>query len=130
MPDNLTKKQRSYCMSRIKSKWTTQEKKIHNYLKANKIKHKMHPSLFGRPDIILKDKNRVIFLQGCFWHKCPLCYIKPKSNKMYWLKKIERNVTRDKNVKKLLRQQGYEVICLWGHEIKNNFEKALLKVIN
>ncbi len=83
-------------MSNIKSKWTDQEKKIHSYLKANKIKHKMHPKLSGSPDILLKDANTVVFLHGCFWHKCPKCYKEPKSNKKYWLPKIEKNVKRDR----------------------------------
>jgi G:T-mismatch repair DNA endonuclease (very short patch repair protein) len=52
MSDNLTIKQRSKCMSNIRSKWTDQEKKIHSYLKANKIKHKMHPTLLGSPDVL------------------------------------------------------------------------------
>ena len=45
MADNLTKEQRSKTMSRIRSKWTTQEKVLHNQLKGLKVRHKMHPNI-------------------------------------------------------------------------------------
>ena len=88
----LTPEQRSYCMSRIRSKWTKQETKVHNWLKGHKIKHVMHPKICGNPDVILKESNTVIFIHGCFWHKCQKCYKKPKSNREYWFPKIEKNV--------------------------------------
>ncbi|MBI1972510.1 very short patch repair endonuclease, partial [Candidatus Woesearchaeota archaeon] len=78
--DFLTKKERSKRMSLIRSRWTKQETKVHNMLKGNKIKHKMHPKLPGNPDVLINNK-RAVFLQGCFWHKCPIHYKKPSSNK-------------------------------------------------
>lgn len=129
MVDNLTKEQRSKCMSRIRSKWTVQEVKIHNYLKGNKIKHKMHPRLTGRPDILLTDTNVVVFLHGCFWHKCPKCYKEPKSRKDYWLPKIDNNLKRDKKYARILKLEGYKVLKLWEHEVKKDFNKALKRII-
>lgn len=126
--DNLTKRQRSLCMSKIRSKWTSQEKKIHGYLKAHKIKHKMHPKIEGNPDILLTDKKTAVFLHGCFWHKCPKHYIKPKSNKVYWIKKIDSNVKRFKKVRIMLRNKGYNVIRLWEHEIKKDTAKSINKL--
>lgn len=130
MTDTLTKEQRSKTMSRIRSKWTSQEKKMHNYLKAKKIKHKMHPKIEGSPDILLYKTNTVVFLHGCFWHKCPLCYIEPKSNKSYWVAKIRHNVERDKKARMALRKQGFKVLVLWEHQIKKNFEKSIQKLMN
>jgi len=130
MVDNLTKEQRSKCMSRIRSKWTVQEVKIHNYLKGNKIKHKMHPRLIGKPDILLTNTNVVVFLHGCFWHKCPKCYKEPKSRKDYWLPKIDNNVKRDKKYARILKLEGYKVLKLWEHEVKKDFNKALKKIIS
>ncbi|MFA5333326.1 MAG: very short patch repair endonuclease [Candidatus Nanoarchaeia archaeon] len=115
--DKMTKAQRSYCMSQIRSKWTKPEVKVHNILKGNKIRHKMHPKIEGSPDIILKDRKLAIFIHGCFWHKCPKCYKEPKSNKKYWLPKIERNVERDNLNKKMLKKQGYKSLVIWEHEI-------------
>ena len=128
MPDNLTKEQRSYCMSRIKYKWTKQEKTLHNYLKGNKIKHKMHPKLFGNPDILLIESNTIIFLHGCFWHKCPKCYIEPKTKKDYWIPKINRNVERDIINTKKLKEDGYNILIIWEHEIKKDFVNVISKI--
>lgn len=125
MTDNLTKKQRSFCMSHILSKWTSQERLVHNYLKGNKIKHKMHPKIEGNPDILLTDKKTAVFLHGCFWHKCPECYKKPKSNKSYWLPKIQRNVKRDEENRKILKANKYKVVIIWEHQVKNDVDKLL-----
>lgn len=117
-------------MSRIRSKWTKQEKILHNKLKGLKIKHKMHPDIEGHPDMILKKKKVAVFLHGCFWHKCPKCYKEPKTDKKYWLPKIDNNVKRDKRNLKLLRKQGYTAIKLWEHDIKKNFEKVIGRIID
>src|SRR3989338_10977911 len=128
MSDNLTKEQRSKTMSRIRSKWTKQEKSLHNRLKGLKIKHKMYPDIEGHPDIILKRKKVAVFLHGCFWHKCPKCYKEPKTDKRYWLPKIQNNVKRDKRNLKILRKQGYKVIKLWEDDIRKNFESGISKI--
>ena len=121
MPDNLTRNQRSYCMSRIRSKWTAQENKIHNYLKGNKIRHKMHPNILGGPDILLIKNKTAVFLHGCFWHKCPKCFKEPQTRKEYWVPKIENNVKRDKRNERNLKKEGYKVLVIWEHEVKKNF---------
>lgn len=129
MGDNLSKLQRSYCMSKIQSKWTSQEKKVHGLLKAAKIKHKMHPSLPGNPDILIFPKN-VVFVHGCFWHKCSKCYVAPKSQKEYWIPKIEGNVKRDKKNKFVLKKLGFKVVIIWEHDAKNKIKlKSLLNRI-
>jgi len=130
MADIMTKKQRSYTMSRIRSKWTKQEKLVHNKLKSLHIKHQMHPKIKGSPDIILKNKKIAVFLHGCFFHKCPKCYVEPKSNKNYWVPKITRNVSRDKKNLKALKLAGFKVLCVWEHEIKKDFERVITKIIN
>ncbi|VVB76424.1 DNA mismatch endonuclease Vsr [Candidatus Tiddalikarchaeum anstoanum] len=117
--DTLTKKQRSYCMSRIRSKWTKPEIKFHNYLKGYKIKHKMHPKVVGSPDIILSDYRVAVFVHGCFWHKCKLHFKAPKSNKQFWEPKIKNNVINDKKNEKKLKQQGYKIFTVWEHDIKH-----------
>ncbi len=129
MSDNLTKKQRSYCMSRVKSKWTSQELKVHNYLKSYKIKHRMHPKLIGSPDLLLVDTNTAIFLQGCFWHECPKCFILPSTNRRYWQIKIEKNVKRDKKNVGVLKKEGFKIIKIWEHELNEKFQLVLNKII-
>lgn len=116
-------------MSQIRSKWSSQEVKIHNYLKGNKIKHKMHPKLDGNPDILLLNTKTSVFLHGCFWHKCPKCYKEPKTKKAYWFSKIKNNVKRDQKNTKILKAQGFKVIKIWEHEIKRKFDNVLNKIV-
>ena len=127
MADNVSKEQRSKTMSRVKSKWTNPERKFHNYLKSYKIKHKMYPKISGNPDILLIEENTAVFLQGCFWHKCPKHYRQPHSNKSYWLGKIKKNIVRDKRSYRILRQQGFKVLIVWEHDIKD-MEKIIEKI--
>jgi DNA mismatch endonuclease (patch repair protein) len=128
MTDVLTKKQRSYCMSQIKSRWTKPERIVHNWLKGNKIKHKMHPKIEGNPDVLIYPKM-ILLIHGCFWHKCSKCYRQPKSNKRFWNAKIEKNVMRDQDKIKKLKHLGYKIIVIWEHEIKKNRHKKILQNI-
>jgi len=116
-------------MSRIRSKWTKQEVKVHNFLKGRKIKHKTHPNIEGNPDFFIKETNSIVFIDGCFWHKCPRCYVKPKSNKRFWMQKIRKNTERDSYANKKLRKSGFNVTRIWEHEIKETFDEAFNKII-
>jgi len=130
MADKFSSEIRSKIMSRIKSKWTSSEIIIHNFLKGNKIKHVMHPSLPGNPDVLLKDNNIVLFIDGCFWHNCPEHGHIPNSNIEYWKNKIEKNVKRDLENTKNLEALGYEVYRIWEHEVKSKkfkIENLLIK---
>ena len=128
MVDNLTTEVRSKIMSSIKSKWTSSEKKVHNILKENKIRHTMHPKLPGNPDVLLKETEAVIFIDGCFWHNCPEHGHLPDSNIEFWRKKIERNVERDLQNTKTLERMGFSVIRIWEHEV-NSKEFKILNVL-
>lgn len=128
MVDVLTRKQRNYCMSRIDSKWTVPEVKLHNALKGLKIRHKMHPKIDGNPDIILPDHKKAVFIHGCFWHKCGSCFVKPRTRTRFWIKKIDSNVTRDKQNIKKLRSSGWNVVVLWEHNIKKEVDIRSLRL--
>lgn len=113
--DNLTKEQRSYCMSRIRSKNTKPELKY----KEKVLGFIFQPKAFGSPDFISYKKKIVIFIDGCFWHKCPKHYVGPKSNKSYWLPKLERNEIRAKEVNLTYETAGWKVARIWEHELKS-----------
>lgn len=118
MSDKFKKEVRSKIMSCIKSKGTSAEKLVHNYLKNKKIRHRMHPILPGNPDILLKDSNTIIFIDGCFWHMCPLHGHMPKTNIKYWRPKLKKNVKRDLENTKILKKMGFKVMRLWEHQVK------------
>jgi DNA mismatch endonuclease (patch repair protein) len=123
MADRVDKETRSYIMSRIRGKWTAPERGLHNFLKGNRVKHKMHPKMFGNPDAFLKGSNVVVFVDGCFWHGCPRCGHIPESRKEFWEAKIKRNKARDKRYTKELRKMGYSVMRIWECEISRGTTK-------
>jgi DNA mismatch endonuclease (patch repair protein) len=102
-------------MSRIKSKHTKPELILKKKLKE----FQYHPrDVFGNPDFINWRKKTVLFIDGCFWHGCPLHYNKPKSRRSYWIPKIERNMARDKEVDIAYSDAGWKAIRIWEHELK------------
>jgi len=69
-----------------------------------------------------------IFVDGCFWHKCPKCYKEPNSNRSYWIPKLDKNIIRDKKQNKLLKKEGWKVIRIWEHEIMSDIKKTVKKI--
>lgn len=126
MADVLTKKQRSYNMSRIKGKNTKPEIILRKLLSKAGLKgYRLHYLLFGKPDIVFVSKKVAVFIDGCFWHKCPECFIKPATKTAFWTAKIRGNVKRDKQVTKELRKTRWTVLRFWEHEIKRNPAKVV-----
>lgn len=82
----------------------------------------------GNPDILLIETGTAIYLDGCFWHGCPRCYTKPKTNKLYWSKKIDRNMKNDAICNRLLRRKGFGVIRLRECELRRDFAKQIAKI--
>ena len=113
--DTLTKKQRSYCMSRIRSKNTKPELILKKKLKG----FKYHPKVYGSPDFINYKKKTAVFIDGCFWHKCPIHFKYPKSNRKYWLPKLKRNAVRDKEIETAYKNSGWKVKRIWEHKLKH-----------
>jgi DNA mismatch endonuclease, patch repair protein len=69
----------------------------------------------ARPDIIFTKRRLAIFIDGCFWHLCPVHGRVPSSNPKYWVPKLEGNVRRDQVTTAALRQAGWTVLRFWEH---------------
>lgn len=127
MADVLTKKQRSYCMSRIQGRNTKPEIKLRRGLWALGLRYALHSRLPGRPDMTFTRYRTVVFVDGCYWHGCPKHFVKPKTNRSFWLKKIEANRLRDRSVSRALKARGWQVIRIWEHDIRKGVEIRLLE---
>src|SRR3989442_23968 len=65
----------------------------------------------GRPDLVYENERVVVFLNGCFWHRCTRCAFRlPKTNSAFWSRKFERNRERDRRVKLELEALGWKVV--------------------
>lgn len=116
MVDVHTRKQRSYNMSKIKASETKAELKLKPFLKSIGFIYQPK-NIYGKPDFVHKREKVVIFVDGCFWHKCPRHFKTPASNEKFWKVKINKNAERDKKVNKKLRKDGWRVIRIWEHDI-------------
>ena len=130
MVDVLTPAQRKLNMSKIKGKDTLPEIKIRKLLFSNGIRgYRINYNLPGKPDITIQRKRVAVFIDGCFWHKCPLHFQEPDTRKEFWIKKIDRNVERDKEINRKLEETGWEVIRIWEHQVRENPDLVVVEII-
>ena len=113
MPDVHDKITRSKNMSAIRGKGNkSTELKFLKLLNVNKITgwlrhYKYAP---GTPDFVFRKQRVSVFIDGCYWHKCPDCFIEPKSNSEFWMNKINSNVQRDKRNDNLSVKKRWKVL--------------------
>jgi DNA mismatch endonuclease, patch repair protein len=122
MADVHSKESRSYNMSRIRSKDTKPEMLVRRFLHKNGFRYRLHvKDLPGKPDIVLPKYKTVIFIHGCFWHGHEGCSrsVLPKSNEEYWLPKLEKNVNKDRLIKQLVVDIGWNQVVVWECELKS-----------
>lgn len=77
-----------------------------------------HPLPFDRrrrADLVFSRVDLYVFVDGCFWHRCPLHYIAPKTRADFWRLKIDRNVERDAETDKALIGVGATPLRIWEH---------------
>ncbi len=127
---------RSYNMSQIKGKDTKPEILVRKFLHANGCRYRLHDKkLPGKPDIVLKKHNTVVFIHGCFWHghKGFKYFVVPKTRTQWWLDKITRNKEKDRESIEILQKEGWRIITIWECELKkgkreNTLEKLIEKL--
>jgi len=125
MADKVDKETRSRIMSNIRSYKTKPELFLRKLLKN----FEYQPKIFGRPDFVDYKNKIILFVDGCFWHQCPIHSTVPKQNQNYWIPKLERNLTRAKEVEITYKKSGWKVIRIWEHDIMNN-PKKISKILN
>ncbi len=133
MSDVHSKEIRSKNMSAIRSKGNkSTELAFLELLKENKIKgwRRHLKSVYGRPDFAFPKQRLAIFIDGCYWHGCKRCYVRPKTNKKFWDKKILSNKKRDNKVNKILKEKGWKVLRVWEHQINQKYKNIQNKIIN
>ena len=130
MADVLTKRQRSFNMSRIKGRDTALELKMRGLIYKRGLRgYRLHPKLTGRPDLVFSKKRCAVFFDGCFWHRCKRHGAIPQTHKIFWKEKLKRNTQRDKEVNVHYKKIGWKVLRIWEHEIKKDPGKAVGRII-
>ena len=119
-------------MSKIRGKDTKPELLLRKALWVKNIRFRMHDkTLPGRPDIVIKKYRLAIFVDGEFWHGKDWAMKKDqiKSNRAFWIPKIERNMQKDQIANEQLRDMGYTVFTFWSNEIKKNLDTCVNQVL-
>lgn len=95
-----------------------------------RVDHRLAP-LRRRADIAFTRWRVAVFLDGCFWHACPLHATLPKTNRNWWRDKLQSNASRDRDTETLLVSQGWRVVRLWEHEkLPVGLEKILTALVS
>lgn len=131
MADVFTKEKRSKVMSAIRG-WgnkATELRLISIMRKHGVTGWRRNKPLFGRPDFVFPKFRLAVFVDGCFWHCCPIHSVKPKNNPKFWRDKFQANKKRDQIVNKTLKKSGWNVLRIWEHELQVKFESKVVKRI-
>ena len=119
MVDKISREKRSQLMSAIHSTDTVPELKLRKALFAKGYRYRVH---YGKNkiDVAFPSKKVAVFVDGCFWHGCPIHSHIPKSNQEYWIPKLQGNVRRDKLTNDVLTYNGWVVLRFWEHELERS----------
>lgn len=118
-----TTEHRSWNMSRVGQKDTKPEMLVRRLVYGMGYRYRLHgKDLPGKPDLVFRQKRKVIFVHGCFWHahddeRCKRGRA-PKSRLDYWEPKLARNSERDQKNQDALQRQGWQVMVIWECELK------------
>ncbi|MBQ0142796.1 MAG: DNA mismatch endonuclease Vsr [Prevotellaceae bacterium] len=135
--DRLTTQQRHKNMAAIRSKDTKPEMIVRRGLWKRGFRYRLnHKRLPGHPDLVLRKYRTCIFVNGCFWHghhvdmqalESSECCKIPKTNREFWVAKIQRNQERDLKVQHELAAMGWHSITIWECELKTKVREKTLE---
>lgn len=123
MADIVSKKKRSWLMSRVRGANTLPEKRVEGVLREHKIKFRRQVrSLPGTPDLVIREMRVIVLVNGCFWHGHKNCTLSrlPRTRRKFWSEKFEANRRRDARVRRALRKMGWKVVTVWGCQTKDS----------
>lgn len=130
--DKLTAEQRRKNMQAVKSKGSKIEIALARELWKRGCRYRKNDkSVFGKPDLTMKRYKLAIFVDSEFWHGKDWSTRKHdhKSNQEFWLKKIQRNIERDKEVNERLLKDKWKVFRFWGEDVTKNLRNCTDKII-
>lgn len=127
--DPLTPSERTERMSRIRNADTKPEMIVRRIVHGMGYRYRLHaPDLPGRPDLVFRPRQKVIFVHGCFWHQhgCRQ-YRQPRTKRSFWEPKLEGNKKRDNRNQYKLREMGWKFLIIWECELqdKGNLRKRI-----
>jgi DNA mismatch endonuclease (patch repair protein) len=132
MPDIFSVSKRSDVMSKIRSRHNKRtEIALVQMMRLSGISGwRRHLRITGTPDFCFPRQGVVVFVDGCFWHGCPRCYTRPKTNTKFWDAKVATNKRRDQRVNRELKAGGWKVIRIWEHSLAKQPFRCIKRIQN
>lgn len=94
-----------------------------------RIDRQVIPDLRRRVDIVFVSARVVVFVDGCFWHSCPIHKTSPKANRQWWAEKLAENRRRDRETDRRLRKAGWHVERVWEHETPATAAASIARIV-
>ena len=120
-------------MAKVRQKGTNIEINLRGALYAKGLRYRLQVPVLLKPrriaDIVFTKSKVVVFVDGCFWHGCPLHVTWPKENAHFWKSKVVTNRARDVDTDRRLREMGWAVLRVWGHETAVDAVNRIYKVL-
>lgn len=127
-PSDVTRRR----MQRQRGRDTQPELKIRRILYANELRYRVDYRFTGsrqRVDIAFVGKRVAVFVDGCFWHSCPIHGTLPKANSEWWQAKLAANERRDRRADADLARQGWKVLRIWEHESADRAAGRIMRAL-
>lgn len=126
---------RSRNMARIRGRDTRPEIALRRALWRLGLRYRLNYRILGvRPDVVFVSAKIVVFVDGCFWHGCPIHYTRPRSTSAkFWEHKLQENVARDQLQTNILTTAGWTVLRLWEHAVESDPDgtaESVARVVN
>lgn len=117
-------------MARVRTRNTEPEVVLRLALRRRGWRYVLHPRLPGRPDFVFPAAKLAVFVDGCFWHRCPYHHSEPSTNRQFWQDKLTGNVLRDRRVNRQLRRSGWTVLRIWEHAVfdEQKLQNAIARI--
>lgn len=120
-------------MKRVRQKNTSAESALRRELHARGLRYRIHVPVLTKPrrvsDVLFIGPRVAVFVDGCFWHGCPLHATWPKHNADFWRTKILANRERDRDTDARLRSDGWKVVRVWAHEPPSAAARRIARVV-
>jgi len=94
-----------------------------------RIDEKVLPDFNRRADLVFAASRVAVFVDGCFWHYCPIHRTQPRANSAWWLAKLRTNRRRDLDTNRRLKKAGWSVARVWGHEPAATAAARIVKTV-
>jgi DNA mismatch endonuclease (patch repair protein) len=113
---------------------TNPEVQVRRHLHAAGLRYRVDvkplPDLRRRADVVFRSLRLAIFIDGCYWHGCPLHGTTPRTNQEYWSAKVAANRKRDEDTNHQLQAAGWQVQRYWEHEPPDAVASHVMRVVN